>query len=80
MHYTLRRNGQCNLVLKDESNDRPPYSMDSFDHLKTRTFDELWEWAITPRFSLDRSVKDRCKTASMAKYDISQKLGSNLSI
>lgn len=53
------RNGQCNLVLKDESKDRPPYSMDSFDHLKTRTFDELWEWAITPRFSLDRSVKDQ---------------------
>jgi hypothetical protein len=53
------RNGQCNLVLKDESNDRPPYSMDSFDHLKTRTFDELWEWAITPRFNLDRSVRDQ---------------------
>jgi hypothetical protein len=22
-----------------------------------KPFDELWEWAITPRFSLDRSVK-----------------------
>ena len=54
-----KRNGQCTLVLKDESKDGPPYSLDSFDHLRTRTFDELWEWAITPKFSLDRSVKDQ---------------------
>jgi hypothetical protein len=54
-----KRNGQCILVLKDESKDRPPYSLDSFEHLRTRTFDELWEWAITPKFSLDRSVKDQ---------------------
>jgi hypothetical protein len=26
---------------------------------KNRQFDELWEWAITPKFSLDRSVKDQ---------------------
>ena len=54
-----KRNGQCTLVLKDESKDGPPYSLDSFDHLRTRTFDELWEWAITPKFSLDRNVKDQ---------------------
>jgi hypothetical protein len=54
-----KRNGQCILVLKDESKDRPPYSLDSFEHLKTRTFDELWEWATTPKFSLNRSVKDQ---------------------
>src|SRR4030095_8996536 len=24
-----------------------------------KPFDELWEWAITPRFSLDRNVKDQ---------------------
>jgi hypothetical protein len=37
------RNGQCNLVLKDESKDRPPYSVDSLNHFMTREFDELWE-------------------------------------
>ena len=35
------RNGSCNLVLKDESRDKPPYSLDSYEHLKTREFDEL---------------------------------------
>ena len=54
-----KRNGKCILVLKDESQDRPPYSMDSFDHLKTRTWDELWDWATTPRTKMDRSVNDQ---------------------
>jgi hypothetical protein len=54
------RNGSCSLVIKDESRgDKPPYEVASFEHFKSRSFDELWEWAITPRFSLDRSVKDQ---------------------
>jgi hypothetical protein len=32
--YSRRQNGSCNLVLKDETRDRPPYAIDSFDHLK----------------------------------------------
>ena len=57
--YAQRNGGKCVLVLKDESGDRPPYSMDSFDHLKTREFDELWEWATTPRTKMDRSYTDQ---------------------
>jgi hypothetical protein len=49
------RDGQCSMVLKDDSKDRPPYSMESFEHTKTREFDELWDWASTPRTKLDRS-------------------------
>ena len=48
------------LVLKDECQRiRPPYSIDSFEHLKTRNFDELWDWATTPRTKMDRSVNDQ---------------------
>jgi hypothetical protein len=47
------------LILKDESKDRPPYSIDSFDHLKTREFDELWDMLSTPRTKLDRSYGDQ---------------------
>jgi hypothetical protein len=54
-----KRNGKCLLVLKDESKDIPPYAMDSFDHLKTRTFDELWDWVTIPRTKMDRSVNDQ---------------------
>jgi hypothetical protein len=46
-------------VLKDESKDRPPYAIDSFDHLKTRGFDELWDMLATPRTKLDRSYGDQ---------------------
>lgn len=52
------RNGQCSMVLKDDSKARPPYSMESFEHTKTREFDELWDWASTPRTKLDRSYGD----------------------
>jgi hypothetical protein len=32
--------------------------MESFEHTKTREFDELWDWASTPRTKLDRSYGD----------------------
>jgi hypothetical protein len=60
------RNGSCSLVLKDESKDRPPYSIDSFDHLKTREFDELWDMLSTPRTKLDRSYKDNLKASHIS--------------
>ena len=53
------KNGSCSLVLKDETRDRPPYAIDSFDHLKTREFDELWDMLSTPRTKLDRSYGDQ---------------------
>ena len=53
-----KRNGKCILVLKDESKDKPPYSLDSYDHLKTREFDELWDMLSTPKYKMDRSYQD----------------------
>jgi hypothetical protein len=57
--FYAMRNGSRSLVLKDESKDRPPYSIDSFDHLKTREFDELWDMLSTPRTKLDHSYGDQ---------------------
>ena len=54
------RNGNCSLILKDESKgDKPPYSVESFEHFKSREFDELWDMLATPIYKLDRSYKDQ---------------------
>ena len=47
------------LVIKNEGTDQSPRSITNHEDFKNRPFDELWEWAATPRFSLDRSVKDQ---------------------
>jgi hypothetical protein len=47
------------LVIKNEGTDQSPRSITNPEDFKNRPFDELWEWAITPRFNLDRSVKDQ---------------------
>jgi hypothetical protein len=47
------------LVIKNEGTDESPRSITNHENFKNRPFDELWEWATTPRFSLDRSVKDQ---------------------
>jgi hypothetical protein len=47
------------LVIKNEGTDQSPRSITNHEDFKNRSFDELWEWATTPRFSLDRSVKDQ---------------------
>ena len=53
------RDTRCTLVIKDESKgDKPPYNVDSFEDLKNRDFDGLWQWVSTPRYKLDRSSKD----------------------
>ena len=52
------RNGACSLAIQDLTRDRPPYSVESPEHFKTRTFDELWDWAATPRTKMDRSYGD----------------------
>jgi hypothetical protein len=54
------RNGNCTLVLKDESKgDKPPYSVESLEQFKNQEFDELWEMLATPIYKLDRSIKDQ---------------------
>ena len=53
------RNGRCNLVIIDESKgEKPPISVESFEHFKTREFDELWDLVATPRDKMDRSYGD----------------------
>jgi hypothetical protein len=53
------RNGNCTLILKDESKgDKYAYSTDSFEHFKSREFYELWDILSTPKYKLDRSIKD----------------------
>jgi hypothetical protein len=47
------------LVIKNEGTDQSPRSITNHEDFKNRPFDELWEWATTPRFTLDRSVKDQ---------------------
>jgi hypothetical protein len=47
------------LVIKNEETDESPRSIPNHEDFKNRPFDELWEWATTPKFSLDRSVKDQ---------------------
>jgi hypothetical protein len=46
------------LVIKNEGTDQSPRHITNHEDFKNKPFDDLWEWAITPRFSLDRSFKD----------------------
>ena len=39
-------NGKCGLVLKDETQDKPPYSIPKLESFKNSSFPELFEWAI----------------------------------
>lgn len=38
--------------------EKPPYEVESFEHSKTREYDELWDLVSTPRTKLDRSYGD----------------------
>jgi hypothetical protein len=56
--WTLHR-PRISLSTKNESaGDSPDRGIERYEDFK-KPFDELWEWAITLRFSLDRSVKDQ---------------------
>jgi hypothetical protein len=48
------RNGNCSLVLKDESRgDKSPISTEPFEDFRDKPFDELWRLATTPKTSLN---------------------------
>lgn len=56
--WALRR-PRISLSIKNEgAGDSPERGIERYEDSK-KPFDELWEWAITPMFSLDRSVKDQ---------------------
>jgi hypothetical protein len=49
------KNGACSLILKDETADIPPYSLRSFEDFKNRPFQELLDFASTPKQKFDTS-------------------------
>jgi hypothetical protein len=53
------RNGNCTLVLKDESKDSKPYSVDSFEQFLNPDFGDLMEALAIPKWKLDRNYGDR---------------------
>jgi len=56
--WTLHK-PKISLSFRSESTgDSPDRGIERYEDFK-KPFDELWEWAITPRFRLDRSVKDK---------------------
>ena len=57
------------LVIKNEGTDESPRLITNHEDFKNRQFDELWEWATTPKFSLDRNIKINCKTDNMASQE-----------
>ena len=48
-----RKNGKCELVLKDETQDKHQYSIPKFESFKNSSFPELFEWASTPQTKSD---------------------------
>ena len=56
--WTLRRAKISLSIRNDSTGDSPARGIERYEDFK-KPFDELWEWATTPRFSLDRSVKDQ---------------------
>jgi hypothetical protein len=53
-----KRNSKCILVLQDQSQDKPPYEIPKLESFKNSRFEELFEWASTPRTAMDRSYGD----------------------
>jgi hypothetical protein len=55
--YAMRDPEGIELVIKDKRINAAPRGGLTYEQFK-RPFDELWDWANTPKFNLDRSVKD----------------------
>lgn len=62
------KNGNCSLVLIDESGAaHPPVGIpkNRLKHSRIGHFEELWEWATTPRYKMDRSYGDNLDRVKM---------------
>jgi hypothetical protein len=57
------------LAIKNKRTDGSPRHIANHEDFKDRPFDELWEEVITPRFNLDRSVKDQLQDSRMVNQD-----------
>jgi hypothetical protein len=60
-----KRDGDCGLVIIDESGTghKPPYSIPTLHQFMNTPFDELFEWASTPTYRLDRAYKDQLEAS-----------------
>jgi hypothetical protein len=56
--WELRRPRICLSIKNERVGDSPDRGIERYEDFK-KPFDELWEWAITLRLSLDRSGKDQ---------------------
>ena len=56
--WTLCRPWICLSIKNESAEDNPDRGIERYEDFK-KPFDKLWEWAITPRFSSDGSVKDQ---------------------
>ena len=63
-----KRDSDCGLVIVDESGtgNKPPYSIPSLHQFMNTPFDELFEWASTPTYRLDRNYKDAMEQAHIS--------------
>lgn len=58
--YSLRRLGdKVSLVIKNDPDDPTPYSVSKYTDFRDRDFEDLYTWSSTPKFNLDRNVKDQ---------------------
>jgi hypothetical protein len=56
----LKRPGDSvSLVLRDSNASNSPRALEKYTDFRDREFNEIMEWATTPKFNLDRSVKDQ---------------------
>ena len=63
-----RRDGDCGLVIIDESGggDKHLYSIPTLHQFMNTPFDELWDWASTPTYRLDRNYKDQLEASHIS--------------
>ncbi len=58
--YSLKRPGDSvSMALRVSDPSVLPRGITKYTDFRDREFDELMEWATTPKFNLDRSVKDQ---------------------
>jgi hypothetical protein len=63
-----KRDGDCGLVIKDESGggDKHLYSIPTLHQFISVPFEELYLWASTPTYRLDRNYKDAMEQAHIS--------------
>jgi hypothetical protein len=55
------KNGKCSLIIKDETADVPPYSVTSLEDFKNRSFQDLLDYAVTPKHKTEPATTEEQK-------------------